>query len=141
MNTTIQNPHSNYQDLLGRNIAARLNDATEDLPHDISERLKAARVQALGKRKLIKLQAATGSATHGSTIALNGGHLNGWNRLASVLPLLALLVGLLAIGIMQEQNRADEIADVDAELLTDDLPPAAFTDPGFLRFLNTQHQD
>ena len=30
-----------------------------------------------------------------------------------------------------------EVAEVDAALLTDDLPPAAFSDPGFVQFLKT----
>jgi hypothetical protein len=38
---------------------------------------------------------------------------------------------------VQDQYRADELADVDVELLTDELPPAAYTDPGFIEFLRT----
>jgi hypothetical protein len=30
---------------------------------------------------------------------------------------------------------------VDAELLADDLPPAAYTDPGFVHFLTTNRRD
>jgi hypothetical protein len=29
------------------------------------------------------------------------------------------------------------LAEVDVALLTDELPPAAFADPGFLQFLKT----
>jgi hypothetical protein len=38
---------------------------------------------------------------------------------------------------MQNEDRARELAEVDVALLTDDLPPAAFSDPGFLQFLKT----
>ena len=48
-----------------------------------------------------------------------------------------LVVGLLAINSIQNENRAREIAEVDAALLTDELPPAAFADPGFIQFLKT----
>ena len=58
--------------------------------------------------------------------------------MASLFPLLALLVGLLAINVIQDERRAFEIAEVDAELLTDDLPPDAYTDPGFAQFLRVQ---
>jgi hypothetical protein len=34
---------------------------------------------------------------------------------------------------MQEQ--VDAAAEIDAALLADDLPPAAYSDPGFLAFL------
>jgi hypothetical protein len=63
--------------------------------------------------------------------------LNLWSRLASALPLIALLFGLATIHIFQNEFRANEIAQLDAELLTDDLPPNAYTDPGFLVFLKS----
>jgi hypothetical protein len=140
MNITIQNRNPNYQDRLARELTARLNEGAQQLPHEISERLKAARMQALSKRKVVKLQLATDLSVHGTAVALHmgGEHRSVWNRLASFLPLLALVAGLLAIDVLQEQNRADELAEVDAELLTDDLPPEAFTDPGFMRFLSAK---
>ena len=51
------------------------------------------------------------------------------------IPLIALLVGLIAITMVQNDNRAREVAEIDAALLTDDLPPSAYTDPGFVQFL------
>jgi hypothetical protein len=51
------------------------------------------------------------------------------------LPLITLVVGLVAINVIQNDNRANEVAEVDAALLTDDLPPSAYTDPGFLQYL------
>ena len=137
------NKSESYQSKFASRIAARLNDSTDHLPHDISERLKAARMQAIAQRKVVKLQTAAVISVSGNAAVmhLGGYHPNLWNRFASLLPLVALIAGLLAISSLQEQNRAEEIAEVDAELLTDDLPPAAYTDPGFLRFLNVQGQD
>jgi len=43
----------------------------------------------------------------------------------------------MAISVIQEERRTDELAEVDSALLTDDLPPAAYTDPGFAQFLKT----
>jgi hypothetical protein len=51
--------------------------------------------------------------------------------------LLALVAGLLFINSIQNEDRARELAEVDVALLTDELPPAAFSDPGFLQFLKT----
>jgi hypothetical protein len=48
------------------------------------------------------------------------------------------VAGLIVITTLQEDNRTDELAEVDAALLTDDLPPAAYTDPGFAQFLKTE---
>jgi len=53
----------------------------------------------------------------------------------AALPLLALVLGLIAISIIQNDNRTTELAEIDAALLTDDLPPTAYTDPGFAQFL------
>ena len=52
-----------------------------------------------------------------------------------LLPVLALLVGLVAINRALDDDVAQEMAKVDAALLIDDLPPAAYADPGFLLFL------
>lgn len=132
-----------YQDLFGRNIAARLSDATQSLPNDISERLKAARMQALAKRKVVKLQTASGVNANGGAATLHADESgdNLWGRLGAFIPLLILVVGLLTIAMVQEQRRANEIAEVDVELLADDLPPAAYIDPGFVHFLNANRRD
>ncbi len=144
MNTLNASQIESHQDRLGRSIAAHLSQTTHSLPNDISERLKAARMQALSKRKIVKLQTARSVSNNGGAATLtaddaNGGNL--WNRLGAVIPLLALVIGLLTIGVVQEQLRVKEVADVDTELLTDDLPPAAYTDPGFAHYLRTNHHE
>jgi Protein of unknown function (DUF3619) len=127
-------------EVFGRAIAARLTESMDDLPHDITERLRAARSQAVAKRRLVSAQPASEISISGGEATLQFGDDEGWlNRIASLLPLLALIVGLLSIGILQDEMRAKEVAEVDAELLTDVLPPAAYTDPGFAQFIRTNH--
>lgn len=142
------NTHENEQyqmraDALGKALALRLSEGVESVPHDISERLKAARAQAVAKRKIVSMQtvAASSLAFSGGEAALQlGGPDGGWlNRIASLLPLLALVAGLFSIAVLQDDDRTREVAEVDAELLTDDLPPAAFTDPGFVQYLRAKH--
>lgn len=128
------------QDRFGLKTVSYLSAGTADLPHDISERLRAARVQAVSRRKIAKIQTAVnvdGSAalTWGSDEGLGW-----WGRIGSVLPLIALVVGLLAINSFQNDNRTQELAEVDSALLTDELPPAAFADPGFVQFLKITRQ-
>ena len=124
-------------DALGRVIAERLSEGADNLPHDISERLKAVRAQAVARRKVVSLQLASDVSISGGVAALQFGDNEGglWNRIASLLPLLALIVGLVFIAVSQDEMRAREVAEVDAELLIDELPPAAYTDPGFAQFL------
>ena len=128
------------QERFAAKATAYLSEGATDLPYDISERLRAGRMQAVAKRKISKLQTATAVSRAGSSSAMTWGASDGlswWGRLGSVLPLVALVVGLLTINSVQDDNRVQEIAEVDAALLTDDLPPAAFADPGFIQFLRT----
>lgn len=127
------------QDRFGLQVTARLSESAGDLPHDISERLRAARMQALAKRKVVKTRTASTMAASGGSAALTFGDddTNLWDRIASVFPLIVLIVGLVAINVIQNDYRAKELAEVDAALLTDDLPPAAYTDPGFALFLKS----
>ncbi len=126
-------------DRFGLRVTARLSDAVNNLPYDVSERLRAARVRALGNRKI--------SAQTASSVALSGGaatmtfgseRLSWWDRAAATVPLLLLVLGLITITLVQNDKRAKEIAEIDAALLTDDLPPAAYTDPGFIQFLKSR---
>jgi hypothetical protein len=136
MNTTLSTTSSATEAQFGRQVAARLSAGTHDLPHEITERLRAARMQALARRKVVQvLQTAPAMVPNGRTAALGGGW---WTRIGSVIPLIALVAGLIVITTLQEDNRTDELAEVDAALLTDDLPPAAYTDPGFAQFLKTE---
>ncbi|MBC7918537.1 MAG: DUF3619 family protein [Rhodoferax sp.] len=142
MTTTHELTAESLENQMGRRIAARLDQASNGVSHDISERLRIARSMALDKRRVLKPQMATEVSSVGNAAALQlgGDHFNMWNRMASLFPLLALLIGLLAINVIQDERRAFEIAEVDAELLTDDLPPDAYTDPGFAQFLRVQQE-
>lgn len=138
MTNSLQNRAEIIQDRFALKAASYLSAGTSDLPYDVSERLRAARVQAVSKRKIAKTRTAASVVGNGGSAALTWGSddgLNWWSRIGSVVPLIALVVGLLTINSIQNDNRAQEVAEVDAALLTDELPPAAFADPGFVQFL------
>ena len=136
MNTTLSTTSAAAEAQFGRQVAARLSAGTQDLPHEISERLRAARMQAVARRKVVLVpQAASIVVPNGRTAVIGGGW---WTRIGSVIPLIALVAGLIVINSLQEDSRTNELAEVDAALLTDDLPPAAYTDPGFAQFLKTE---
>ncbi|MES2532320.1 MAG: DUF3619 family protein [Pseudomonadota bacterium] len=137
MNTSPSSSVASLEDQFGRSVAARLSAGNNELPHDISERLRVARAQAMAKRKLSpEMRVAQTTHVAGGTVALGGGWW--WTRIGAALPLVALVGGLIAINVVQAENRAIELADVDSALLTDDLPPAAYTDPGFAQFLKSE---
>lgn len=138
MNHSLQNRTEILQDRYGLKTASYLSAGAADLPYDISERLRAARAQAVAARKVAKVQpsSVTAASGTGSVLTWGSGERFGlWYRIGSVVPLIALVVGLLAINSLQTDSFVQELAEVDSALLTDDLPPAAFSDPGFVQFL------
>ncbi len=122
-------------DQFGRAVARRLAAGTEEMHYEARERLRAARVRALAVRK--QPEHAPVVVGRGGSAVLALGERSWFNRIASVLPLVVLAAGLVLIHIAQTDRRASELAEVDAALLTDDLPPAAYADPGFVQFLKS----
>lgn len=140
MNRSPQNRTDILQDRYGLKAASYLSAGTADLPYDISERLRAARVQAVAVRKIAKVQSAPVAAGARAGSTLTWGSDEGfslWSRIGAVLPLIALVAGLLLINSLQTDKMVRELAEVDSALLTDELPPDAFADPGFVQFLKT----
>jgi hypothetical protein len=119
-------------------VTARLSEGTELLAPEITERLRFARETALQRLRAVRAASAatpTIVATNGAALIL-GGWAGGWGmKLASLLPLVALVGGLVLIQHTQTQSQISVAAEIDADLLTDDLPPRAYSDAGFLEFL------
>lgn len=125
-------------DRMGQNLARLLTQASGELPHDLTERLRVARQQALAVRKpepapSFQLVAQGNSLTLASPSGSQG--LGVWGKLGSALPLLALLAGLVTVQWLDREKTVSELAEIDSALLVDDLPPAAWSDPGFIQFL------
>ena len=138
MTNSLEKRAAILQERYGLKTASYLSAGAANLSYDISERLRAARFQAVSRRKIAKTQTAGSLVSTDGSAALTWGSDDGlswWARIGLVVPLIALVVGLLAINSIQSDNRAQEVAEVDAALLTDELPPAAFADPGFIQFL------
>lgn len=137
------------EDRLGLRMAARLSSSANGLSHDVQERLRAAREQAVARRKqsvAVVQQAvapAQGVLRLGDAAALGRSGFDPfdrWGQIATAVLVAALAIALVTVVHVQSEDRAMEVADVDEALLTDDLPPQAYTDPGFLQFLKT-HRD
>ena len=147
MNTNYRQLHTDtLQNRFGLRVAARLSAGTEGLPHDIGERLRVAREQAVARRKqpaaVLRQRAAIAASRNGNTATLSFGDdgLGFWGRLTSAALVLVMAAGLIAINVIQDDDRTMEVADLDAALLTDDLPPEAYADPGFLQYQKTGAQ-
>ena len=141
MTNALRNKTDVLQDRKGLKLASYLSLGTAELPHEISERLRVARLQALSQRKVSPRASACSVVANGGSAALTWGQeesLGVWGRIGAIVPLIALVVGMLLIYSMQNDNRARELAEVDVSLLTDVLPPEAFADPGFVQFLKAE---
>ncbi|MDB5732633.1 MAG: hypothetical protein JWQ03_2528 [Variovorax sp.] len=136
MNHATSSANAAFEERFGRQVAERLTTGNRELPHDLGERLRVARMQAVARRKTVPVMrtAPVVVASGGAAATLGGGW---WGRAGAALSLVALVAGLMTISTLQDNNHAREAAEVDSALLTDDLPPAAFTDPGFAQFLKS----
>jgi hypothetical protein len=124
----------------GLRVAARLTERAEGMPAALGERLRFAREQALSHAQQARQAANTQVALRDGTLALAGypdAKPPLWARVASVLPLLALIAGLMLIQEANRRAQVAEAAEIDAALLSDDLPPGAYSDPGFVEFLKS----
>jgi len=60
-------------------------------------------------------------------------------RFALAWPLAALVISLVGIAYWEDQQRTAELADIDAAMLSDDLPLNAYLDHGFNAYLSRAH--
>lgn len=125
------------QEQFGRAVGRRLSAGTAELPYHVTERLRAARMQALAARKAEAIAPQVVANGPAAALSLGNRGLGFWQQVASVLPLVVLVGGLVLIHSVMNDRRASEVAEVDAALLTDDLPPSAYADPGFAQFLKS----
>lgn len=118
-------------------VTAGLTEHSRELGADIDERLRFAREKALEHARAARhaeLAPAMGSTRSGAAL-LGWAGSGWWLRVASVLPVLALVAGLMLIERWQASAQVTVATEVDAALLTDELPPQAYSDTGFVEFL------
>lgn len=125
-------------DRIGSAVCERLESSTSQLPSRVTDRLYLARLAAMAARKpefvpqlerVLRPQLAFNQGGSSSLPSSN------WGRLSWFAPFIVLALGLLAIAEWQQDARINDIAAVDIALLSDDVPPDAYMDSGFLAFL------
>ncbi len=121
-------------DQFGRSSAALLRLGAQNLPTGIKDRLYAARMKALSVRKPEKVRVQK-QVLAGSVATWTSGSNGLWDTVGWLAPLVILVFGLIGIAQWQDNSRINDIAEVDAALLTDDVPPDAYADSGFMAFL------
>lgn len=118
-------------------VTRALTTRSLDLPHDVSERLRFAREQAGKRARLAGASTASGATRVGSSggSGVLAAFVPWWQRAATVLPLLMLVAGVMMAERWSEREQVLAAAEIDVQLLSDTLPPAAYADPGFGEYL------
>ncbi len=133
--TDLQLTRRKRQQALEARFALRVTAALSErgVEHDIDQRLRVARELALSRARRVTAAASQVQRVGQGTVALGGSPL--WLRMASMAPLLVLALGLMLIQHIDDQEQISAAAEIDAILLADELPPRAYSDPGFGEYL------
>jgi hypothetical protein len=118
-------------------VRQALNEVAASLPAERLERLAAARKAALRAQKFgrpslqwvarpVLVGAGAAEAPLGAGLMRTG-----------LAFMLVILVGTCIAGIfsIEQERRIDELADIDAALLSDEIPLSAYADHGFNAFI------
>lgn len=135
--------HEALEARLARGIVARLSEHADHVAPDVAERLRFAREKAVEAARRVRAAGqvqGVGVTGEGALVA-GFGRSRWWLRIASALPLAALVAGLLLIQDWQNRAQVSVAAEVDAALLGDDLPINAYRDPGFVEYLKAPPAD
>ena len=129
------------EDRLTANVVKKLlNESAGRVSPDIQARLNLAIAQS------VQLHAEKHGAHGKSKTPINGPindffqHISEWfNRPALSMAVSALFIAGAALGVAQfglenYDARISETADLDAAILSDDLPPDAYLDNGFINY-------
>ena len=118
-----------------------LNERLDELPASTTDRLAQARMAAMARKKAhvaapLTVRASKTELAH----AGGGGFLSqgfGWfGRMGVAVPMLVLVAGLTGIYHYEQQQRIADLAELDAAVLSDELPLSAYLDHGFNAYLS-----
>lgn len=116
---------NNPSDLFAKKITKRLDDGLSDIAPHIQQRLNVARSIAIAKTTKTDVK-----RVGRNELALNFAYFKSKMGGLTALLLLAMAMAIM-VQYTQIQATADEAADLDAEILADDAPVQAYTDPAF----------
>jgi hypothetical protein len=115
-----------------------LNANLDDLPAATTDRLAAARKLAMSRKKAHAPAAIAQRSLAGNVGAFFS--FSSLGRAGVAIPLLALVAGLAGVYQYEQERRIEEIAELDAAVLSDELPLTAYLDHGFNAYLAQRGQ-
>jgi hypothetical protein len=123
------------------NVCRALDEQAASLPASTVGRLAAARRAALARKRpetavaRAFVLAPAGAALDASGYASSERRVSPLRRMLRMWPILALVIGVTAIAYWENQQRAAELAEIDAAMINDALPLNAYLDHGFNAYL------
>jgi len=120
-------------------VRRAMTESSENLPEATLERLATARQLALSRQKQAEPSRALafGGVLAGSN-GISFSQKNWIKKMWLALPLLVLMVGLYGIYEYEQEQQINDLAEIDAAVLVDELPPDAYLDNGFNAYLNKE---
>jgi hypothetical protein len=111
-------------------ICRYLDEGSDQLSYRVQERLAAARAAALAKVAAPVVETPVIPPVVREPDPTEEASPWWWRLAATAVPLL-LVAGIFLVDLVHQEQSAEELAEVDAALLTDDVPLVAYADHGF----------
>jgi hypothetical protein len=122
----------NPEEQFSRQVCRILDQGTRDLDPGIVARLRAARYRALEQRARLAYPGAAIVGAGGTAFWGDGGS----HPVRTMFAMLALAIGMGVAYYWNGFDQAQVNEEVDIALLSDELPPKAYLDPGFQAWLS-----
>lgn len=126
----------NEQELAGK-IVRRLNDGLATIKQGTAYQLQSARQAALDRYR--EAPAPVFGLAWAGDVAFRVSHNRHFNA-RNLLAMALLLLSLIGVTYWQMVVQANDVAEIDASLLTDDLPFNAYLDNNFEAWLKRSLQ-
>ncbi|HTN65395.1 MAG TPA: DUF3619 family protein [Burkholderiaceae bacterium] len=115
-------------------VRRALDQRSDALPSAMAARLAAARELALSRKK-VEVRAPASLLAGAGRLEFGRDSRSWLVRLGVAAPLLAGLMLFVGLYQYEQQSHINDIADLDAAVLADELPLSAYADHGFNAFL------
>ena len=123
-------------------VKRALDANLEQLPESITQSLAEGRRVALARKKQVAVVRVLAPqfvlAGSGAPYAAPPSSLSWLGRLSVAIPLLAGVLLFAGLYQYEHQQRISDLADIDAAVLSDELPLTAYLDHGFDAYLAQQ---
>ncbi|MDM8356998.1 DUF3619 family protein [Pandoraea communis] len=123
-------------------VRRALDEASDTPSPNMAARLAAARQEALARKKPEPVAVVQPALVLAGVGAVQSPEIGGprraldkLGRLGLLWPLAALVIGLAGVAYWEHQQHIQDLADIDAAVLSDELPLSAYADHGFNAYL------